>query len=244
MEIGKIKIGDILVAPQTNPDYVPAMKKATAIVTEKGGRTSHAAIVSRELGIPAVVGAEGATRILKEGMMAVDIGTSVGYFTMLFSKLVGKTGRVISVEQGPMQFQYMSDNVKTNGYEDRVIRYNNAAWNKEEEFQLPILGYQNQKWIVKGKRVDDILKENGIEKVDLIKIDIDGAEPWALEGLENTFKNNPDVKMIIEYYPEYIKGAGGSLDKFWEILNKYFTAIRIPGEYRETYYNLFCSRKS
>lgn len=68
-EIGKIKTGDILVAPQTNPDYVPAMKKAAAIVTEKGGRTSHAAIVSRELGIPAVVGAEGATKILKDGMV-------------------------------------------------------------------------------------------------------------------------------------------------------------------------------
>jgi pyruvate,water dikinase len=68
-EIGKVKPGDILVAPQTNPDYVPAMKKAAAIVTEKGGRTSHAAIVSRELGIPAVVGADGATKILKEGMV-------------------------------------------------------------------------------------------------------------------------------------------------------------------------------
>jgi pyruvate, water dikinase len=68
-EIGKVQTGDILVAPQTNPDYVPAMKKAAGIVTEKGGRTSHAAIVSRELGIPAVVGAEGATKILKEGMV-------------------------------------------------------------------------------------------------------------------------------------------------------------------------------
>ena len=65
-EIGKIATGDVMVAPQTNPDYVPAMKKASAIVTEKGGRTSHAAIVSRELGIPAVVGAENATRILKK----------------------------------------------------------------------------------------------------------------------------------------------------------------------------------
>ncbi|MEN9407529.1 MAG: hypothetical protein RLZZ455_745 [Candidatus Parcubacteria bacterium] len=66
-EVGKVLPGDILVAPQTNPDYVPAMKKAKAIITEKGGRTSHAAIVSRELGIPAVVGAEGATKILKSG---------------------------------------------------------------------------------------------------------------------------------------------------------------------------------
>lgn len=66
-EIDQINQGDILVAPQTNPDFVPAMKKAAAIVTDKGGRTSHAAIISRELGIPAVVGAEKATTQLKTG---------------------------------------------------------------------------------------------------------------------------------------------------------------------------------
>lgn len=65
-EIGKVEKGMILVARQTNPDYVPAMKRATGIVTEIGGRTSHAAIVSRELGIPAVVGAQDAIRILKK----------------------------------------------------------------------------------------------------------------------------------------------------------------------------------
>ncbi len=75
-DISRIQHGDILVAPQTNPDYVPAMKKAAAIVTEKGGRTSHAAIVSRELGIPAVVGAEGATKILKDDMVVSVNGTS------------------------------------------------------------------------------------------------------------------------------------------------------------------------
>lgn len=75
-EISKIKKGDILVAPQTNPDYVPAMKKAGAIVTEKGGRTSHAAIVSRELGIPAVVGAENATKLLKEDSVVSVNGTT------------------------------------------------------------------------------------------------------------------------------------------------------------------------
>lgn len=66
-EIHQVKAGDVLVTVQTNPDFVPAMKKAVAIVTERGGRTSHAAIVSRELGIPAVVGCEKATIILQEG---------------------------------------------------------------------------------------------------------------------------------------------------------------------------------
>ena len=73
-QINIVKQGDILVAPQTNPDYVPAMKRAAAIVTEKGGRTSHAAIVSRELGIPAIVGADRATKILKDNMVVTVNG--------------------------------------------------------------------------------------------------------------------------------------------------------------------------
>jgi pyruvate,water dikinase len=55
-QIDKVKEGDILVAEMTTPDFVPAMKRAAAIVTDRGGRTAHAAIVSRELGIPCVVG--------------------------------------------------------------------------------------------------------------------------------------------------------------------------------------------
>ncbi len=75
-EIHKIAVGDVLVAEQTNPDYVPAMRKAVAIVTERGGRTSHAAIVSRELGIPAVVGAKGVLKALKDGMIVTVNGSA------------------------------------------------------------------------------------------------------------------------------------------------------------------------
>jgi pyruvate,water dikinase len=75
-EIGKIAPGDILVARETNPDYVPAMRKAVAIVTERGGRTSHAAIVSRELGIPAVVGAKNIRSLLKDGLVITVNGST------------------------------------------------------------------------------------------------------------------------------------------------------------------------
>ncbi len=66
-EIAKFKEGSILVAEMTDPDWVPIMKKAKGIITDHGGRTCHAAIVSRELGIPAVVGTARATHILKSG---------------------------------------------------------------------------------------------------------------------------------------------------------------------------------
>ena len=68
-EIRKVKKGQILVALQTNPDFVPAMKKVVGIITERGGRTSHAAIVSRELGVPCIVGTEKATKTIKNGLV-------------------------------------------------------------------------------------------------------------------------------------------------------------------------------
>lgn len=72
-EINKVGHGDVLVATMTSPDYVPAMKKAVAIVTDEGGMTSHAAIVSRELGIPCVVGTKTATTTLKnDTIITVD----------------------------------------------------------------------------------------------------------------------------------------------------------------------------
>lgn len=72
-DLGKVQKGDVLVAEMTNPDYVPAMRKAVAIVTDRGGRTSHAAIVSRELGIACVVGTGNATKKLKPGtVITVD----------------------------------------------------------------------------------------------------------------------------------------------------------------------------
>ncbi len=80
-EIDKIKTGDVLVAPMTSPDYVPAMKKASAIVTNEGGMTSHAAIVSREMGIPCVVGTKDGTKILKEGDI-VTVNGSTGEIYM------------------------------------------------------------------------------------------------------------------------------------------------------------------
>jgi pyruvate, water dikinase len=75
-DLDKIKAGDILVTKMTNPDMVVSMQKCTAIVTDEGGMTAHAAIVSREMGIPAVVGTREATTKLKDGDVITVDGTS------------------------------------------------------------------------------------------------------------------------------------------------------------------------
>ncbi len=77
--INDFKKGEVLVTTMTDPDWEPIMKIASAIVTDKGGRTSHAAIVSRELGIPAIVGTETATKAVKTGeIVTVDTTGSTG----------------------------------------------------------------------------------------------------------------------------------------------------------------------
>ncbi len=68
-EMDRVKAGDVLVADMTDPDWEPVMKRAAAIVTNRGGRTCHAAIIARELGIPAVVGCGDATRALADGAL-------------------------------------------------------------------------------------------------------------------------------------------------------------------------------
>jgi pyruvate,water dikinase len=67
MEMDQVQPGDVLVTDMTDPDWEPVMKRASAIVTNRGGRTCHAAIIARELGVPAVVGCGDATRVLKNG---------------------------------------------------------------------------------------------------------------------------------------------------------------------------------
>jgi phosphohistidine swiveling domain-containing protein len=81
-EISKIKEGDILVAHQTNPDILPAMKLADAFVTDLGGITCHAAIVSREMKKPCIVGTKVATKVLKDGML-VNVDADKGIVTII-----------------------------------------------------------------------------------------------------------------------------------------------------------------
>ncbi len=90
-EISRVQAGDVLVADMTDPDWEPVMKRAAAIVTNRGGRTCHAAIIARELGIPAVVGCGDATARLKDG----DIVT--------VSCAEGDTGNVYA---GALEFEH------------------------------------------------------------------------------------------------------------------------------------------
>lgn len=80
-ELNRVQKGQVLVTQMTTPDFVPAMKKVNAIVTDRGGQTSHAAIVSRELGVPCVVGTETGSKLIKEGDIITVDGTTGKIYT-------------------------------------------------------------------------------------------------------------------------------------------------------------------
>ena len=98
-EMDKVQLGDVLVTDMTDPNWEPVMKRAAAIVTNRGGRTCHAAIIARELGIPAVVGCGNATDVLKEGML-VTVSCAEGDTGFIYDGLLET--EVTEVQRGLM----------------------------------------------------------------------------------------------------------------------------------------------
>lgn len=96
-DIHKIKVGEIMVTSMTTPDFVPAMKKAGALITDRGGQTSHAAIVSRELGLPCIVGTSEATKKLRDGQKVT---------------VNGKTGKIYNGELKPEELAALAMQAK------------------------------------------------------------------------------------------------------------------------------------
>ncbi|MCV0160220.1 phosphoenolpyruvate synthase [Pseudomonas aeruginosa] len=99
-EMDKVQPGDVLVSDMTDPDWEPVMKRASAIVTNRGGRTCHAAIIARELGIPAVVGCGSATQILQDGQ-GVTVSCAEGDTGFIFEGELGFDVRKNSVDAMP-----------------------------------------------------------------------------------------------------------------------------------------------
>jgi pyruvate,water dikinase len=120
--IGQFQEGEVLVTDKTDPDWQPIMKKAAGIITNRGGRTCHAAIVSRELGVPAIVGTEHGTEALKDGQMVT------------VSCAEGDTGFVY---EGELTFEVQRTDLKSLGKPRTKVMMNLA--NPEEAFALSFI---------------------------------------------------------------------------------------------------------
>lgn len=99
-EMDQVQAGDVLVTDMTDPDWEPVMKRAAAIVTNRGGRTCHAAIIARELGIPAVVGCGNASEVLKEGQ-EVTVSCAEGDTGFIYAGLLDVEVHDIALDNMP-----------------------------------------------------------------------------------------------------------------------------------------------
>lgn len=99
-DLHKFKDGEVLIADMTDPDWEPIMKRASAIVTNRGGRTCHAAIVSREMGVPCVVGTGTATALIKDGQ-PITVSCAPAASGMVFDGVLEYSHEQIKVEQLP-----------------------------------------------------------------------------------------------------------------------------------------------
>jgi len=247
-ELEELKIKDKLVGSGEDKFFV--MDKHKFLMPDKDEKDIGIKAVMKDFSLYKKLWEEKTTELvkkeLKEGQIAVDIGASIGYFTMLFARQVGETGKVYSFEPTPNQFPYLCRNIEVNGYKDIVVPVNKAAWNKKEETKMPPI---DKKFDCQAITVDEVLEKAGIiDKIDFIKIDVDGSEPQVLKGLTKTFESNPNLKMVFEYYPKYIKDGGGSPEEVKAIIDKYFDYYVIEGDYgsRQTagdfHCNWFCKK--
>ncbi|PJA42824.1 phosphoenolpyruvate synthase [Candidatus Woesebacteria bacterium CG_4_9_14_3_um_filter_39_10] len=198
-EISKIKDGDVLVAKMTSPDYVPAMKKASAIITDEGGLTSHAAIVSRELGIPCVVGTKDATTKLKEGVI-VTVDGEIGevYF--------GSIKKVSKKPEIPESISLLKIKTATKLYVNLA-----EPENAEKVAKLPVDG-------VGLLRAEFMISGIGIHPKEAIKLkkQDDFVEKLAkqIETFAKAFYPRPVIYRTTDFKTnEYRSLKGG---KYWE----------------------------
>lgn len=173
-DLHKFQDGDVLVSDKTDPDWEPMMKKATAIVTNRGGRTCHAAIVSRELGLPAVVGAIDATTVLKDGQMV----------TVCCAQ--GETG---TVYEGKLE--YSRDEVNIAAMQRPVTQVMMNVANPDEAFRLSLLpndgvGLAREEFIVTASI--------GIHPKALIEYDKprDPVQQQKMNELTKSYANKPE----------------------------------------------------
>jgi FkbM family methyltransferase len=146
----------------------------------------------------------------KDGDIVVDVNSRIDLYTMLSSKQVCENGKVIAITVDPQIFDTLNHNIKLNNLTN-IIPFNYIAYSQEMEMVLVpysrMLSGEDEKSITADKikavhvnTLDNLLRENGINKVNWIKIDVEGAELEVLKGAYNTVSNSKDVTLLIEIH--------------------------------------------
>lgn len=169
---------------------------------------------------------EAATKIvqeeLKPGMVVLDIGANLGYYALLESRLVGEKGKVYAIEPVPDNIKLLKKSIEENGYTN-IETFQLAMGNSEGEQELQLTSgtnwgtmmdmsnatefyrnrlkkYATDKITVPTTTVDKFVEEHGIERLDFIRMDVEGFEIEVIEGMLKTLKSMPSMKLLVEFH--------------------------------------------
>jgi FkbM family methyltransferase len=168
-------------------------------------------------------------KLIKPGDHVLDIGANIGFYAKILSGFVGEKGKVYCFEPDSTNYKYLVRN--TNGH-NNIKLFNLAVSDKDETINVykskllnvdhrtyPVNNYDSVEEI-KAKAIDWMMGKE-IEKVDLIKIDIQGFELSAFKGMRKLLSTNNTIKILAEYWPHGFMRAGTSAIDFYDFFNEF-----------------------
>ena len=167
-------------------------------------------------------------------MTVIDIGANIGYHTLLFSKWVKPYGKIFAFEPDPTNFKLLKKNITANQIKN-IVSFKNAVSDKNDKISLflsednsgdhrinDLLIFKNDNMRKKigthSVKLDSVFSKS--QKIDFIKIDIQGSEIQALNGMQNILKNRKNISMLIEFWPYAIQETGHEPRELIEILKQ------------------------
>jgi len=207
--------------------------------------------------------------IVKEGMVAVDVGANIGYYTLQLAKLVGPSGKVYAFEPDDGNYSLLIKNIKANNYKN-IVPIQKAVSDKTGKAKLffceehrgdhRIFDSGDGRKVIGIETValDDFFSEK--DRIDMIKLDIQGSEYLAFSGMEKLVRHQKDLTIISEFSPDMLAKCGVSPEEFikkisdlgfrLQFINEEKKAIEtIKGEdlirmcRKSRYVNLFLNKK-
>jgi len=165
---------------------------------------------------------------IKRGDVVLDVGAHIGYYTLIFARLVGEEGKVFAFEPNLDSFALLEKNVKINGYKN-VVLVKKAVSDKTGRIRLFLSAYNDAdnriydshdgspSIEVEVVRLDDYFKKYD-GKIDFIKIDTQGAEGGVILGMSALLKKNKNIKLLTEFWPHGLKKAGTEPEGYLRLL--------------------------
>ena len=182
-------------------------------------------------------------KLVSTGMVVVDIGAHIGYYTLIAANLVGDEGKVFAFEPAPENYALLLKNIEANGYKN-IIPVQKAVSNKTGTTNL-FLFEQNKgqhkiyetggylkSIVVESITLDDYFSEQQVS-IDVIKMDIEGAEMLALLGMDKVIKRTPSLKIFTEFRPAELRACGSSPEEFLYKVTEYGFKLHLIDEQKQ-----------